>query len=56
MFTANTMASVGEALGMSLLGSASAPSIDPRRDQFAYDSGLAVLNLLDNEITARDRS
>ena len=53
MFTANTMASVGEALGMSILGSASAPSIDPRRDQFAYDSGLAVLNLLDHDITAR---
>src|SRR5580692_11317457 len=53
MFTANTMASVGEALGMSLLGSASAPSIDPRRDQFAYDSGLAVLNLLDLGISAR---
>ncbi len=53
MFTANTMASVGEALGMSILGSASAPSIDPRRDQFAYDSGLAVLNLLDHGITAR---
>jgi dihydroxy-acid dehydratase len=53
MFTANTMASVGEALGMSLIGSASVPSIDPRRDQFAYDSGLAVLNLLDLGITAR---
>jgi len=53
MFTANTMASVGEALGMSLLGSASVPSIDPRRDQYAYDSGLAVLNLLDRAITAR---
>jgi len=53
MFTANTMASVGEALGMSLLGSASVPSIDPRRDQFAYDSGLAVLNLLDRGINAR---
>ena len=53
MFTANTMASVGEALGMSLLGSASVPSIDPRRDQYAYDSGLAVLNLLDRGITAR---
>ena len=53
MFTANTMASVGEALGMSLLGSASVPSVDPRRDQFAYDSGLAVLNLLDQGITAR---
>jgi dihydroxy-acid dehydratase len=54
MFTANTMASVGEALGMSLLGSASVPSIDPRRDQYAYDSGLAVLNLLDLGINARD--
>ena len=53
MFTANTMASVGEAIGMSLLGSASVPSIDPRRDQYAYDSGLAVVNLLDRGITAR---
>ena len=54
MFTANTMASVGEALGMSLIGSASVPSIDPRRDQYAYDSGIAVLNLLDLGINARD--
>jgi dihydroxy-acid dehydratase len=53
MFTANTMASVGEALGLSLLGSASIPSIDPRRDQAAYDAGTAVLNLLDRGITAR---
>lgn len=53
MFTANTMASVGEALGMSLLGSACAPSIDPRRDQYAYDSGVAVMNLLDLGITSR---
>ena len=53
MFTANTMASVGEALGMSLLGSASVPAIDSRRDQFAYDSGLAVVNLLDRGISAR---
>lgn len=54
MFTANTMASVGEALGMSLLGSASAPSIDGRRDDYAYASGLAVLELLQKGITARD--
>jgi dihydroxy-acid dehydratase len=53
MFTANTMASVGEALGMSLLGSASVPSIDNRRDQYAYDSGTAVLNLLDQGVNAR---
>ncbi len=52
MFTANTMASVGEALGMSLLGSASAPAIDGRRDEYAYQSGQAVLNLLDLGITA----
>src|SRR3954453_10607922 len=39
MFTANTMAAVSEALGMSLPGSASAPAIDSRRDDFAYESG-----------------
>ena len=54
MFTANTMASVGEALGMSLLGSASAPAIDPRRDQYAYDSGVAIMNLVNRNIKARD--
>ncbi len=53
MFTANTMASVGEALGMSLLGSASVPSVDPRRDAYAAASGRAVLTLLDGGITAR---
>ncbi len=53
MFTANTMASVGEALGMSLLGSASVPSVDPRRDRYAYESGVAVLNLLDRAVGAR---
>lgn len=53
MFTANTMASVAEALGMSLPGSASPPAVDRRRDDFAYSSGLAVVNLLDRGITAR---
>ncbi len=53
MFTANTMASVGEALGMSLLGSASVPAIDPRREQYAYRTGEAVLHLLDEGISAR---
>ncbi len=53
MFTANTMASVGEALGMSLLGSASVPAIDPRREEFAAAAGRAVINLLDRGITAR---
>ena len=54
MFTANTMASVGEALGMSLLGSASAPAVDRRRDDYAYQSGIALMNLIDKGIRARD--
>lgn len=53
MFTANTMASVGEALGMSLLGSASAPAVDERRDAVAYASGEAVVHML--EIGLRPR-
>jgi len=53
MFTANTMASVGEALGMSLLGSASAPAVDPRRDDYAYASGGAVVHLLELGIRPR---
>src|SRR6478735_4569087 len=47
MFTANTMASIGEALGMSLPGSASAPAVDRRRDDFARASGEAVIHLLE---------
>jgi dihydroxy-acid dehydratase len=54
MFTANTMASVGEALGMSLPGSASPPSPDRRRDMYAHKSGEAVVNMLRLGITARD--
>ena len=46
MFTANTMASVAEALGMSLPGSSSAPAVDRRRDDAAYASGRAVVELL----------
>ncbi len=53
MFTANTMASISEALGMALPGSASPMAVDPRRDQFAYDSGTAVVRLVDAGITAR---
>ena len=54
MFTANTMASVGEALGMSIPGSASPPSPDRRRDMYAHKSGEAVVNMLRQGITARD--
>ena len=54
MYTANTMASVAEAIGMSLPGSAAPPSVDRRRDNFAVRSGQAVVNLLRLGITARD--
>ena len=53
MFTANTMAAVAEALGMALPGSASAPAPDSRRDDYAYASGTAVVDLLRNGITPR---
>jgi dihydroxy-acid dehydratase len=54
MYTANTMASVAEALGLSLPGSAAPPSADRRRDAFAHRSGEAVVNLLRLGITTRD--
>jgi dihydroxy-acid dehydratase len=54
MFTANTMSSVAEAMGMSLPGSASAPAVDRRRDDFAYASGQAVIELLRRGIRPRD--
>lgn len=54
MYTANTMASIAEAIGMSLPGSASPPSADRRRDMFAHRSGEAVVELLRQGITARD--
>ncbi len=53
MFTANTMASVAEAIGMSLPGGASAPAVDGRRDKQAYDCGVATINLLKHDITPR---
>ncbi|ACZ31405.1 dihydroxy-acid dehydratase [Xylanimonas cellulosilytica DSM 15894] len=54
MYTANTMASAAEALGMSLPGSAAPPSADRRRDAWALRSGEAVVGLLRAGITARD--
>lgn len=54
MYTANTMASAAEALGMSLPGSAAPPATDRRRDGFARRSGTAVVELLRRGITARD--
>jgi len=54
MYTANTMASIGEALGLSLPGSAAPPATDRRRDGYARSSGIAVIELLRLGITARD--
>jgi len=53
MFTANTMAAVAEALGMCLPGSASAPAVDRRRDDYAYASGTTVMALVDAGIRPR---
>jgi dihydroxy-acid dehydratase len=54
MYTANTMASAAEALGMSLPGSAAPPAVDRRRDGYSIKSGEAVVNLIRLGITARD--
>ena len=53
MYTANTMAAIGEALGLSLPGSAAPPAVDRRRDVFAIKSGEAVVNLIRLGITTR---
>jgi len=54
MYTANTMASVGEALGMSLPGSASPPAESDRRHLICYDTGKAIYNLIENNIRPSD--
>jgi dihydroxy-acid dehydratase len=54
MYTANTMASVAEALGMSMPGSAAPPSADRRRDYYAHRSGEAVVGMLRRGHTTRD--
>ena len=54
MYTANTMASIGEAIGLSLPGSAAPPAVDRRRDAFAVKSGAAVVELIRAGITTRD--
>ena len=53
MYTANTMASIGEAIGLSLPGSAAPPAVDRRRDTYAIKSGEAVVNLISKGITTR---
>ncbi len=54
MYTANTMASISEALGMSILGSASAPAESERRLEVCYNAGKAIMNLLETNIRPKD--
>lgn len=54
MYTANTMASISEAIGMSLPGSASPPAESERRHEICYNTGKAIMNLLENNIRPRD--
>lgn len=54
MYTANTMASISEALGMSLPGSASPPAESERRHEICYNTGKAIMNLLESNIRPRD--
>lgn len=54
MFTANTMASIGEAIGLALPGSASVPAPDERINDYARKAGQAVMNLVEKNIRARD--
>jgi dihydroxy-acid dehydratase len=54
MYTANTMASAAEALGMSLPGSAAPPAVDRRRDGYSRAAGEAVVEMIRRGITTRD--
>ena len=54
MFTANTMASISETIGLALPGSSSPPAQDSRRDKMVYKSGFAVANLITNGIKPHD--
>jgi dihydroxy-acid dehydratase len=54
MYTANTMASISEALGMSILGSASAPAESERRLEICYNTGRAIMTLIESNLRPRD--
>jgi dihydroxy-acid dehydratase len=53
MYTANTMASVSEALGLAQIGSASAPAVDRRREDVAYAAGVLAMRGLEQGVTPR---
>ena len=54
MYTANTMASISEAIGMALPGSASAPAVSDKRSEICYNTGKAIFELIDNNIRPKD--
>lgn len=54
MYTANTMASAAEAMGMTLPGSSSIPAEDPAKLQECFAAGVAIRNLLEKDIKPRD--
>jgi dihydroxy-acid dehydratase len=54
MYTANTMASISEALGMSLPGSASPPAENERRNEICYETGKTIGTLIENSISPKD--
>tara|TARA_Y100000590_G_scaffold379948_1_gene447948 strand:- start:226 stop:1902 length:1677 start_codon:yes stop_codon:yes gene_type:complete len=54
MFTANTMSSAIEAMGMSIPGASSIPAVDPRNEQVAVQAGEYLMNLMKNDINPRD--
>jgi dihydroxy-acid dehydratase len=54
MYTANTMASISEAIGMSLPGSATPPAESDRRYQICYNTGKAIFNIIENNIRPKD--
>lgn len=54
MFTANTMASISEAMGLALPGSASPPAEDDRREKMVYDTGVACAKALQMDIRPRE--
>jgi dihydroxy-acid dehydratase len=54
MYTANTMASISEALGMSLPGSASPPAESEKRNEICYETGKTIATLIENSISPKD--
>jgi dihydroxy-acid dehydratase len=53
LYTANTMACVTEAIGMSIIGCGTALAVSAKKRRIAYDSGIRIVELIKNDITPR---